>query len=232
MAHPRSDVGHRVNIGSEHQSDVFFRYKRPTASLAQRRKGTVLLNLEEIALACNRSPRILAAFFRRVFSSARVSLHETTGHLAFTRKLHKEDVEDELHRFCDAYCLCRTCGLPETNWTIDRRRGKRSLLATCQACGAHHAIEAGAHTRKPEEKFICDVIHLAVSCENELNPVRDEFSALADPIGVTVDLFADERAPMSEAERETNDSDEAQQHDAARQGDAGSDQESQKPETT
>ena len=106
--------------GGSAENDVFYRYKMPTVRTQVKGNGTIILNIDQIALALDRSPVTIMSFIGKRLGTAS-SKNEFRG--VFTAS----QIKRYLQEYIEVNVLCGKCENPETIVTPKGRQ--------CKACG-------------------------------------------------------------------------------------------------
>jgi len=129
-----------INIGGD-AKDISYRYKMPKLITKIEGKGngikTVIVNMENIAIALNRKPEYPAKFFGTELG-AQSKYDDKTGHAVVNGAHNQGDLAKILEGFIEKYVLCAKCRLPETDIFI--RKG--NVCFDCKACGNQSEADA------------------------------------------------------------------------------------------
>lgn len=125
-----------INIGGD-SNDAFYRYKMPAIETTYENKNggtTVITNIEAIATSLKRSSNVLCKYFQKKLScNCRI---KDKGMLIIGNRT-KDELQTILNNYINTYILCYTCGNPETEIEIKK---KKSLM-TCSACGETNQLK-------------------------------------------------------------------------------------------
>lgn len=127
-----------INIaGSNPVHDPAYRYKMPKllAKVEGRGNGikTVLLNVDDIALALKRDAPEVTKFF-----GCELGAQTTYTDRAIVNGAHREpDLQTHLSKYIENFVLCRNCHLPETHYKC-----KDEIISQkCLACGHKESVD-------------------------------------------------------------------------------------------
>jgi len=122
-----------INV-QRHIEDPYYRYKMPIMRIKVEGRGkmikTVILNLEEVAVALERPSDYILKFFGFEFG-APVTADSKSNKFTVGGDHKQEEMFKALDVFVSKYLVCQGCTNPETNLEI--RKG--NIVLFCRACG-------------------------------------------------------------------------------------------------
>mmetsp|Transcript_7289 Transcript_7289/g.9917 ORF Transcript_7289/g.9917 Transcript_7289/m.9917 type:complete len:413 (-) Transcript_7289:265-1503(-) len=136
-----SRAGTVINIaGTTPVDDPEYRYKMPVVygKIEGRGNGikTVIPNISEVALALHRPPGEVNKFFGCELG-AQTTYNADTDR-AVVNGAHTDTVlQNLIHRYIEAFVVCPSCRLPETDYKIK----SGTIYHKCMACGAKEMVD-------------------------------------------------------------------------------------------
>lgn len=106
--------------------DPYYRYRMPKLQTKRENKGTVLLNLPEIARSLNRTEESLVKYFTLELGCS--GRKDSQGHWIITSR--SDNLQTLIFRYITDFIICPACDNPETTFI-----GKKTLILSCKACG-------------------------------------------------------------------------------------------------
>jgi translation initiation factor 2 subunit 2 len=110
------------------------RFEMPSAYTAALKRSTVIKNFAEIAKALRRDPKHLARF---LFKELAMPGTITGNELILNGKVSSMIINQRLRDYLSEYVICKECGKPDTNLTVDA--GVSTIK--CEACGARKTFK-------------------------------------------------------------------------------------------
>lgn len=118
----------RVNVPKDNM-DPAYRYWRPVVKTAPKKNKLQVINTGEIAKAIYKTPQQIAQFIK-IDKSEPVSLED--GLITFnTQSKNALEIDDLIERFVIKKVLCKKCGLPQTEYQVEKGKGH----TYCACCG-------------------------------------------------------------------------------------------------
>jgi translation initiation factor 5 len=122
-----------MNIGREAQNDPHYRYRMPKPLVIYEGRNTgvrtILENASEVAQALEVPPIYISKFFNQEFG-AQCKL-DKQDRVVVNGKFPAEEILEKLFDFTDKFVLCKQCGLPETEMSVDRQGNIKLICASC-----------------------------------------------------------------------------------------------------
>ena len=115
--------------------DPFYRYKRPKFDIQLLKNKTHIFNLNAIADALKREPKLLEKYFGKCCSTSCGFNKQKIFEINTLVTMEKLDMY--LQAFIDKYVLCQSCKNPET---VISKEGNM-IGMKCKACGMAHKTE-------------------------------------------------------------------------------------------
>jgi translation initiation factor 2 subunit 2 len=110
------------------------RFEMPSAYTTALKRSTVIKNFAEIAKALRRDPKHVAKF---LFKELAVPGTITGNELILNGKVSSMIINQRLRDYLNEYVICKECGKPDTNLTVDA--GVATIK--CEACGARKTFK-------------------------------------------------------------------------------------------
>lgn len=118
----------KVNV-PKINTDPAYRYWRPMVKTAPKKNKLQITNTAEIAKAIYKKPEHIAQFIK-IDKSEAVSLQD--GLITFnTQSKNALEIDDFIERFIIKKVLCKKCGLPQTEYQVEKNKG----VVYCACCG-------------------------------------------------------------------------------------------------
>jgi len=125
-------------------SDAFYRYKMPKLLAKVEGKGngikTVIVNMVEIAKALGRPPTYPTKYFGCELG-AQTQFDFKDERFIVNGSHEASKLQDLLDGFIKKFVLCPECDNPETNLSVQAKKG--TLSQNCKACGYFGVIKGG-----------------------------------------------------------------------------------------
>ena len=120
--------------------DPGYRYRMPPAVVRLEQRGksghTLLDNCVDVSRALKRPPQYLTKFCGLAVG-AMSAFDEAQGAAAMRGDFPASMIQAIVFAFVREWCLCKSCGLPETDIEVT----KKSVIFDCKACGKRAAAD-------------------------------------------------------------------------------------------
>jgi translation initiation factor 5 len=123
-----------MSININGSDDPFYRYKMDELYLTQGGNGngvfTIINNIESISKSINTPSEILIKYIAYYLGSSYNEKKKSfTGHHDF------EVLKNGLFQYINSFVICKSCGIPELFYSLDKKNKKSNLECKCSACG-------------------------------------------------------------------------------------------------